>query len=199
MVFFSVIVYTAFGLMCVWFVISGVRKLNQEKQNPQLSDLYDDEKAHDEAIKQSGEFELDYFDRVRNGEQTQQFLAIAGQPASAMIRSLLCAAGIPSYAENEHINAMYAMNNINSASAFAIKVFILVADYDRAYEVVTDFLAKQERAEEKEKAEGEEESAAKTAKKVAGAVMTGLFFMPMPDGSESKAMGVTILPKAEYQ
>lgn len=195
MLFFSIIVYTAFGLMCVWFVISGVRKLNQEKQNAQLSDLYVDEKAHDEAIKQSGEFELNYFERVRNGEQTQQFLAIAGQPASAMIRSLLCAAGIPSYAENEHINAMYALNNLNSSSAFAIKVYILVADYDRAYEIVTDFLSKQEQIKEKEKAEGEEESAAKTAKKVAGAVMTGLFFMPMPDGSEDKPMGVTILPK----
>ena len=181
--------------MCVWFVISGVRKLNQEKQNAQLSDLYVDEKAHDEAIKQSGEFELNYFERVRNGEQTQQFLAIAGQPASAMIRSLLCAAGIPSYAENEHINAMYALNNLNSSSAFAIKVYILVADYDRAYEIVTDFLSKQEHIKEKEKAEGEEESAAKTAKKVADAVMTGLFFMPMPDGSEDKPMGVTILPK----
>ena len=195
MLFFSIIVYTAFGLMCVWFVISGVRKLNQEKQNAQLSDLYVDEKAHDEAIKHSGEFELNYFERVRNGEQTQQFLAIAGQPASAMIRSLLCAAGIPSYAENEHINAMYALNNLNSSSAFAIKVYILVADYDRAYEIVTDFLSKQEQIKEKEKAEGEEESAAKTAKKVAGAVMTGLFFMPMPDGSEDKPMGVTILPK----
>ncbi|MBO4532263.1 MAG: hypothetical protein J5726_01000 [Treponema sp.] len=195
MLFFSIIVYTAFGLMCVWFVISGVRKLNQEKQNAQLSDLYVDEKAHDEAIKQSGEFELNYFERVRNGEQTQQFLAIAGQPASAMIRSLLCAAGIPSYAENEHINAMYALNSVNSSSAFAIKVFILVADYDSAYEIVTDFLSKQEQIKEKEMAEGEEESAARTARKVAGAVMTGLFFMPMPDGSEEKPMGVTILPK----
>ncbi len=192
---FTVIAYTLFGLMCVWFVISGVRKLKEIKKSQSLSDLYVDEKAHDEAIKQSGEFELDYFERVRNGEQIQQFLAIAGQPASAMIRSLLCAAGIPSYAENEHINAMYSLNNLSSSSAFAIKVFILVADYDRAYEIVTDFLSKQENAEEKAK-EDEEESAIKTAQKAAGAVMTGLFFMPMPDGSESKAMGVTILPKA---
>ena len=192
---FTVIAYTLFGLMCVWFVISGVRKLKEIQKSQSLSDLYVDEKAHDEAIKQSGEFELDYFERVRNGEQIQQFLAIAGQPASAMIRSLLCAAGIPSYAENEHINAMYSLNNLSSSSAFAIKVFILVADYDRAYEIVTDFLSKQENAEEKAK-EDEEESAIKTAQKAAGAVMTGLFFMPMPDGSESKAMGVTILPKA---
>ena len=35
MLHFSIIVYTAFGLMCLWFVISGVRKINQEKQNQQ--------------------------------------------------------------------------------------------------------------------------------------------------------------------
>ena len=195
MLFLSIVIYTAFGIMCLWFIISGVRKLKEVKQSTALSDLYVDEKAHDQAIKESQSFELNYFDRVRNGEQTQQFLAIAGQPASAMLRSLLCAAGIPSYAENEHINAMYSLNNLSSSSAFAIKVFILVADYDRAYEIVTDLLSKQEQAKEKEKAEGEEESAAQTIKKAAGVVMTGFFFMPMPDGSQDKPMGVTILPK----
>lgn len=180
--------------MFLWFIISGVKKIKEVKQSTKYSDLYVDEKAHDEAIKQSAEFELDYFERVRNGEQIQQFLAIAGQPASAMIRSLLYAAGIPSFAENEHINAMYSLNTLPTASAFAIKVFILVADYDRAYEIVADFLSKQELTAEKEKADGEEATAA-TVKKATGAVMTGLFFMPMPDGSQDKPMGVTILPK----
>lgn len=192
---FPIIVYSLFGLMCVWFVISGVRKLKEVKKSQTLSDLYVDEKAHDQAIKESGQYELNYFERVRNGEQTQQFLAIAGQPASAQIRSLLYAEGIPTYAENEHINAMYSLNNLAASSAFAIKVFILVSDYDRAYEIVNDFISKCERKEP------EEDAAAKTeadsgAKKAVGAVTTGFFFIPMPDGSEEKAMGITILPKA---
>ena len=194
MLFLSIVIYSAFGFMFLWFIISGVKKIKEVKQSTKYSDLYVDEKAHDEAIKQSAEFELDYFERVRNGEQIQQFLAIAGQPASAMIRSLLYAAGIPSFAENEHINAMYSLNTLPTASAFAIKVFILVADYDRAYEIVADFLSKQELTAEKEKADGEE-AAATPEKKATGAVMTGLFFMPMPDGSQDKPMGVTILPK----
>lgn len=33
MLFFSIIIYTLFGLMCLWFVISGVRKMNEIKQN----------------------------------------------------------------------------------------------------------------------------------------------------------------------
>ena len=192
---FPIIAYSLFGLMCVWFVISGVRKLKEVKKSQTLSDLYVDEKAHDQAIKESGQYELNYFERVRNGEQTQQFLAIAGQPASAQIRSLLYAEGIPTYAENEHINAMYSLNNLAASSAFAIKVFILVSDYDRAYEIVNDFISKCERKEPEEDAAAKTEADSGT-KKAIGAVTTGFFFIPMPDGSEEKAMGITILPKA---
>ena len=205
MIFLSIIIYTAFGLMCLWFIISGVRKINQVKKSQTLSDLYVDEKAHDQAIKESEKFELNYFERVRNGEQTQQFLAIAGQPACAMIRSLLYADGIPTFAENEHINSMYSLNTLPASSAFAIKLFILISDYDRAYEIVTDFLSKQEPApeneegaEDKEAQEVQEESQPKVITTTNGAVMTGLFFMPMPDGTQYKPMGVTILPKGCY-
>ena len=199
---FAIIIYAAFGILFISFIVSGVKKIKEIKNSQTLSDLYVDEKAHDEAIKQSGEFELNYFERVRNGEQTQQFLAIAGQPASAMIRSLLCAAGIPSFAENEHINAMYSLNNLSTSSAFAIKVFILVADYDKAYEIVNDFVSSCERANVKENEESKEtkesEEPAKIVKKAAGtagAAVTGFFFIPMPDGSQDKPMGITILPK----
>ena len=37
MLFFSIIIYTLFGLMCLWFVISGVRKMNEIKQNQALA------------------------------------------------------------------------------------------------------------------------------------------------------------------
>jgi hypothetical protein len=45
MLYFSIIAYTAFGLMCIWFVISGVRKINQEKQNQQA-----EADSHEESI-----------------------------------------------------------------------------------------------------------------------------------------------------
>lgn len=49
MLYFSIIAYTAFGLMCIWFVISGVRKINQEKQNQQsVADEKKREKAQQE-------------------------------------------------------------------------------------------------------------------------------------------------------
>lgn len=196
MVLFSVFAYTAFGILCIYFIVSGVRKLNEMKHSQSLSELYTDEKEHDEAIQKSAEFEQGYFERVRNGEQTQQFLAVGGMPACSMIRSLLFAENIPTYTENEHVNSFYSLNGLTGSSAFSIKVFILVADYDRAYEIVSDFISKCKRAESEGEA-SEEETTVQKAVTTAGAIITGCFFIPMPDGSQEKPMGITILPKIQ--
>ena len=196
MVLFSIFAYTAFGILCIYFIRSGIRKLNEQKNASSLSELYTNEEEHNEAIKQTEEFEKGYFERVRNGEQTQQFLSVGGLMACSMIRSLLFAENIPTYTENEHVNSFYSLNNLSSDSAFSIKVFILVADYDRAYEIVSDFVSKCERAntEDSDK-ENETAKPAETIAKAAGAIVTGCFFIPMPDGSQNKPMGITVLPK----
>ncbi|MCR4900414.1 MAG: DUF2007 domain-containing protein [Treponema sp.] len=142
MIVFAVIIYTLFGAMCVWFVISGVKKINQVKASQSLSDLYTSEEEHDKAIKDTAAFEMNYFERVRNGEQNQQFLIVGAQTWASMIRSILFAEGIPTYAENEHVNSMYSINNSGAASSFSIKIFILVADYDKAKEIVDAFVSK---------------------------------------------------------
>ena len=196
MILFSIFVYTAFGILCIYFIRTGIRKLNEQKNASSLADLYTNEEEHNEAIKQSEEFEKGYFERVRNGEQTQQFLSVGGQMACSMIRSLLFAENIPTYTENEHANSFYSLNNLSSSSAFSIKVFILVADYDRAYEIVSDFVSKCDRANtEESEQENETENTAKNITKATGAILTGCFFVPMPDGSQDKPMGITILPK----
>lgn len=204
MILFSILAYTAFGILCIYFIKTGIRKLNEMQHAQPLSDLYTDEEEHDKAIQEAAEFEQAYFERVRNGEQTQQFLTVGGQLACSMIRSLLFAENIPTYTENEHVNSFYSLNNLSSSSAFSIKVFILVADYDRAYEIVSDFVSKCEKAQA---ADGEEKSEApekdsesvsdlvKPAAKAAGALVTGCFFIPMPDGSQNLPMGITILPR----
>lgn len=196
MILFSIFAYTAFGILCIYFIRTGIRKLNEQKNASSLADLYTNEEEHNEAIKQSEEFEKGYFERVRNGEQTQQFLSVGGQMACSMIRSLLFAENIPTYTENEHANSFYSLNNLSSSSAFSIKVFILVADYDRAYEIVSDFVSKCDRANtEESEQENETENTAKNRTKATGAILTGCFFVPMPDGSQDKPMGITILPK----
>ncbi len=196
MILFSIFAYTAFGILCIYFIRTGIRKLNEQKNASSLADLYTNEEEHNEAIKQSEEFEKGYFERVRNGEQTQQFLSVGGQLACSMIRSLLFAENIPTYTENEHANSFYSLNNLSSSSAFSIKVFILVADYDRAYEIVSDFVSKCDRANtEESEQDNKTENTAKNITKATGAILTGCFFVPMPDGSQDKPMGITILPK----
>ena len=188
--FFSVIAYIAFGVFCIYCIISGVRKQKDLKAAQQSPDYYMDEKEHDEAIKQIESFEKGYFERVRNGEQTQQFLAVGSMMLCSFLRSLLAAENIPTYTENEHVNSMYSLNALAGSSAFSIKVFILVADYDRAYEIITDFISSHKKEESEET-----QSSKSSIKKTSSVLITGMFFINMPDGAEEKVHGITVLPK----
>ena len=189
MVLFSVIAYAAFGIFCIYCIVSGVRKQKEIKAAQQSPDYYMDEKEHDEAIKQIESFEKGYFERVRNGEQTQQFLSVGSMMMCSFLRSLLAAENIPTFTENEHVNSMYSLNALSGNSAFSIKVFILVADYDRAYEIISDFVSSHEHKD------AEEQSSKEKIKTVTSAIATGMFFVNMPEGAEEKVHGITILPK----
>ncbi len=191
MVLFSVFAYVAFGIFGIYCIVSGVRKQKEIKAAQQSPDYYMDEKEHDEAIKQIESFEKGYFERVRNGEQTQQFLAVGSNMMCSFLRSLLSAENIPTYTENEHVNSMYSLNALSGNSAFSIKVYILVADYDRAYEIISDFISKHESEENIE----ESQTSENPVKTIAKAAVTGLFFVNMPDGAEEKVHGITVLPK----
>lgn len=188
MVIFSFIAYFAFGIFCIYCLVSGVRKLKEKQAEQESPDYYMDEKEHDEAIKQLESFEKGYFERVRNGEQTQQFLAVGSLHMCSFLRSLLAAENIPTYTENEHVNSFYSLNALSGNSAFSIKVFILVSDYNRAYEIISDFV-------NSHKAREQENDSEKSIKTTASAVISGLFFVSMPDSVEEQIHGITILPK----
>ena len=187
MLIFSIVIYTLFGGMCIWFVISGVQKIKQIKASQSLSDFYTNEEEHDKAMQDAQAYEKGYFERIRQGEQSQQFLAVGSFFVCSFIRSLLAAENIPTYTENEHINTMYSLNTLSGNSGFAIKVFILISDYDRAYEIVSDFIKIHQQNQE-DKAP---ESPAKTVSK---AVVTGMFFVNM-EGPEEAVHGIMILPR----
>lgn len=184
---FSVIACVSFGVFCIYCIVSGVRKQKEIRAEQKSPDYYMDEKEHDEAIRQTESFEKDYFERVKNGEQTQQFLSVGSMMMCSFLRSLLAAENIPTFTENEHVNSMYSLNALSGSSAFSIKVYILVADYDRAYEIISDFVSSHKKEDE--------DPSANPVKTVASAVATGMFFVNMPDGSEEKVHGITILPK----
>lgn len=188
MLIFSIIIYTLFGGMCIWFIISGVQKIRQVRASQELSEFYTDEEEHDKAMAEAQEYEKGYFERIRQGEQSQQFLAVGSFFAASFLRSLLAAENIPTYTENEHINSMYSLNALNGASSFAIKIFILISDYDRAHEIISDFIAKHEKTDE-------EGPSIKDIKTTAKALATGLFFFNIPQGTEEAVHGIMILPR----
>ena len=192
MVIISVIIYVLFGGMCLWFIISGVRKIKEIRSSQALSDFYTDEEEHDKAIADAEAYEKGYFERIRQGEQSQQFLAVGSFSVCSFLRSLLAAENIPTYTENEHVNRMYSLNALGGASSFSIKVFILISDYDRAYEIIKDFIDSHENSKEEKSTE---EAAKDTVKTAAKAVATGMFFVSMPAGSEEAVHGIMILPR----
>ena len=187
MMIFSIVIYTLFGCMFIWFIISGIQKMKRIKASQSLSDFYTDEEEHDKAIKEAEEYEKGYFERLHQGEQSQQFLAVGSFAVCSFIRSLLMAQGIPTYTENEHINSIYSLNVLGGSSSFSIKVFILISDYDEAHKIVYDFIkSHQQKAEDAEPRE-------QIAKTVAA---TGTFFLGIPQGSTEDAVhGITILPR----
>jgi hypothetical protein len=188
MLVFSIIVYAAFGIFFITCILSGIRKIKEIKTAQESPEYYADEKEHDEAIRQAEDFEKGYFERIRNGEQSQQFLSVGSQMICSFLRSLLAAENIPTYTENEHVNSMYSLNALSGNSAFSIKVFILIADYDRAYEIVSDYIASCEKTDD-------EHPSIKSVAKTAGAIMSGMFFVAAPSGSQEAVHGIMILPR----
>ena len=62
MVILSVIIYTLFGSMCLWFIISGVRKIKEIRSSQALSEFYTDEEEHNKAIADAEAYEKGYFE-----------------------------------------------------------------------------------------------------------------------------------------
>ena len=75
MILFNIIVYTLFGILCIFFIRSGIRKLKEVHKSQDLASLYTNEEEHLKAIKESEDYEKGYFERIRKGEQSQQFLS----------------------------------------------------------------------------------------------------------------------------
>ena len=190
---FTVIAYLIFGIFCIYCLVSAARKLKEKHSEQKLAYYYIDEKEHDQIMKQTESDEKGYFERVRNGEQTQLFLYISSLSLCNFLRSLLAAENIPTYTENEHINSLYNLNCLAGVSPFSIKVFILVADYDRAYEIIAEYVKTNKARQQIEEADKSENDV--PALKTAAAVVTGMFFVNVSDGNDEKTLGITILPK----
>ena len=116
--------------------------INKKKNNSEsLLDLYTNEDEHQQLIGENPDFDSEYFERADKGEKTQEFLIVGAPEFCPMLQNLLFAEGIPSYIENVHINSIYPVHNLGSSSAFSIKLYILVSDYDKAYDIISNFVS----------------------------------------------------------
>lgn len=195
MLLFSIIAYAAFGSLCLYWIISGSKKLKQRKNESALAALYENEAEYEAALEATKiNFDEKYFERIRNGERSQQFLSIGGVKDCVMIRSLLYSENIPTYTENESINKIYTIApDAPADSSFAIKMFILIADYEKAYEIVKDYV---ESCNPQEKtSESEENKKDSEIKETSEPVTTGTFFAIVHNEAEPITIGVTVLPK----
>lgn len=178
-------------------LLLGVTSLILAKQNKDKKEKEAAEKEQSETKSSeeetSEDFDKKYFEGIEKGEPYQQFLILGGQQDCALIRSLLAADDIPSFVENENVNRMYGGVASAVTGVFAIKLYILVKDYEKAYEIVCDY------AKSKKEEFAADEETKTDIRKVAAATVTGLFFAPYPVNAEQKSMGITILPKVEKQ
>lgn len=160
---------------------------NKDKKSS-LSDLYEDEELFNSASEELVNFDTEYFKAIEQGESFQQFLTIGGQQDCALIQSLLYSENIPSFVENQNVNRMYGGTPVAITGVFALKLYILTKDYDKAYSIICDYIKNKS---ENFKNQNEE----KTILTTTTSIVTGLFFAPYPVNSNQTGMGITILPK----
>lgn len=146
----------------------------------------------DEELYDSVDFEEQFFERTQAGEEAQKFLSIASHRDCAIIRSLLSAENIPSYVENECMNNIYGGITGTMGALIAIRLYILCSDYEKAAEIVMDYIKKKaERVEEKKKGARE-----KLINSI-GVFTTVLFGTPTLLTKPEKFLGITVFPKIE--
>lgn len=132
-------------------------------------------------------FDEAFFEQTNKGEKYQHFLSLSSQKDCALIRGILQADNVPTYTEGEHMNNIYGGIDGSMNAVVAIKVYILYKDYDRALEIISDYIRlKVERINsEEDKNYGE---------KILEA-LSSLSFSNSNSGCE--ILGIVILPKAK--
>ncbi len=93
------------------------------------------DKSSEELEADSQSFEKEFFSRIEKGEKSILFLTLGNPGDLSLIRSILYADGVPSYADGEHMNNIYGGISGTMESVVAVKLYVLEADYDRAREI----------------------------------------------------------------
>ena len=186
------------GAFLAVLIISRIVRESSKNNSKKLSDikksteyLSENDPAQQEVEQINFEnFEEELFKRTQAGVQHQLFLSMASKLDCMIIRSLLSAENIPTYVEGEHMNNIYGGLAGTLTAVIAIKLYILRNDYDKAFDIVREYINK--KVEDLKKAREEEQNYEK-AKNIAMA----LFLGTVPISKSEEILGITVFPKAD--
>lgn len=169
-------------ILLIGFIIwSLYYSVNKQEEN------FSEEQIEENINETIEDFDEKFFEYTRNGEKYQHFLSLSSMRDCALIRGLLQADNIPSYTEGEHMNSIYGGLAGTMNAVVAIKLYILYKDYDRAIEIIKDFLEQKiERiSSESEKSFG---------RKVLDSIST---LCNVSENNSCEFLGIVILAKAK--
>ncbi|MDD5930622.1 MAG: hypothetical protein PUC37_12545 [Spirochaetales bacterium] len=108
--------------------------------NSNFDDINEDSLPLTDEAEDYTQIEEKFFENVRNGKKYQHFLNLSAQIDCFMIRSMLASMDIPTYTEGENVNNIYGGASTCLTSVFKIKLYILIEDYEEAFEVVKGYI-----------------------------------------------------------
>lgn len=108
--------------------------------NSNFDDINEDSLPFTDEAEDYTQIEEKFFESVRNGKKYQHFLNLSAQIDCFMIRSMLASMDIPTYTEGENVNNIYGGASTCLTSVFKIKLYILIEDYEEAFEVVKGYI-----------------------------------------------------------
>lgn len=179
-------------------VISGIlyfifKNISQQekwsgKEEPMDKDFVSDDENNEEISDEIENFDKLFFEETKKGETYQHFLSLSSIRDCSLIRGLLQVEGIPTYTEGEHMNSIYGGISGTMNAVVAIKLYILSRDYDKAYEIVKDYVNEKIQRITRD---GEENRNSN----IRSGILVYLAGAPVSVGQES--LGIVVLPKAE--
>ena len=157
------------------------------KEEPMDKDFVSDDENNEEISDEIENFDKLFFEETKKGETYQHFLSLSSIRNCTLIRGLLQVEGISTYTEGEHMNSIYGGISGTMNAVVAIKLYILTKDYDKAYEIVKDYIN-----EKIQRITNNDENNKSNMASVALVFLSGT---PVNVGQES--LGIVVLPKVE--
>lgn len=186
------ILYFIGAVLIFSLILKFFKKKNFSKTPDSFSDWEEDYKTNDEnenfeEDENQKNFDDEYFERSLQGEKNQLFLKFASIQDCNFLQGLLSANGIPSHVEHQHMNSLYGASANLMSSIFAVQLWILTSDYDKALELTTEFIRQKS-----------ESLKTKPSLKAMNNIKTVLEILtaPYPLTKSHQILGISVFPKS---